>query len=142
MTRRFLWAAALSLVLIGAGLALGLQAFAQQQPAPSPLGQGVQHHHPFHEDFYRGWMRPDVSPPASCCNARIETNGIESGDCEPTQAEVRKGQWWVWVRQIGRWLPVPDAKIIHVRNPNVVDAHLCWTPANGIMCFSPPDTGG
>ena len=22
------------------------------------------------------------------------------------------------------------------------DAHLCWTPDNGVMCFSPPDTGG
>ena len=113
-----------------------VEAFAQ---APSPLGQG-DHHHPLH-DFYRTWQRPDGL--GSCCNARIvHPNGGETGDCEPARAEVRAGQWWVWVRQIGRWLPVPDEKFIRERNPTVFDAHLCFTPANGIMCFSPPDTGG
>jgi len=22
------------------------------------------------------------------------------------------------------------------------DAHICWTPARGVLCFLPPDTGG
>jgi len=126
-----------SLAMLFLGFAVG-RASAQ---APSPLGQGD--HHPHHADFYRHWMQPGVWPPKSCCNARIRhLNGGETGDCEPTRAEVRGGNWWVWVAQLGSWLPVPDSKIIRVRNPSGQDAHLCWTPTSGILCFSPPDTGG
>lgn len=103
--------------------------------------QDAPHHHPLHQDFYRHWMRPDGL--GSCCNARMALpSGGEIGDCEPTYAEVRAGQWWAWVRQTSEWLMVPDSRIIHVRNPTGQDAHLCWTPAAGIMCFNPPDTGG
>lgn len=101
-------------------------------------GQAV--HHPFHHDFYMRWKQPGSDQ--SCCNARIEREGIEVGDCEPTRAEVRNGAWWAWLRQEGRWLPIPDAKIIREPNPNVVDAHLCWSPVSGVLCFVPPDTGG
>jgi hypothetical protein len=75
-------------------------------------------------------------------NARIETDGRETGDCEPTQARVRDGHWEAWVRQIGRWQKIPDEKIISQRNPSIFDAHLCWTPWRGTICFVPPDTGG
>jgi hypothetical protein len=99
-----------------------------------------QHHHPLHKDFYHQWKQPGTG--ASCCNARIETDGVERGDCEPSRAEVRNGNWWVWIRQINQWLIVPDAKIIREKNPNVFDAHICWTPWTGIICFVPPATGG
>ena len=102
----------------------------------------AQDHHPAHRDFYRQWMQPGVSPPLSCCNARLEKDGIETGDCEPTRAEIRGGAWWAWLRQETRWLPIPDAKLIRERNPSGQDAHLCWTPARGVLCFLPPDTGG
>ena len=122
------------LYMVAAGAALILW-------ATEGRGQDHQHHHPFHMDFYRHWKNP-VSG-VSCCNARIEgPDGIETGDCEPTKAEVRNGSWWVWIRQIGQWQEVPDVRIIRERNPNIFDAHLCWTPLQGIMCFSPPDTGG
>lgn len=100
----------------------------------------AQDHHPHHGEFYKGWQRPDM--PGSCCSARIEKDGIETGDCEPTKAEIRNGDWWVWVRQINAWIKVPDSKIIRVRNPSGQDAHHCWTPASSTICFSPPDTGG
>ena len=102
----------------------------------------AQDHHPAHRDFYRHFMQPGVSPPLSCCDARIEKDGIETGDCEPTRAEIRGGAWWAWLRQETRWLPIPDAKLIRERNPSGQDAHLCWTPARGVLCFLPPDTGG
>lgn len=101
----------------------------------------AQDHHPAHKDFYRHWLQPNGSG-ASCCDARVEKDGIEIGDCEPTKAEIRNGDWWVWVRQINGWIKVDDAKIIRVRNPNGQDAHHCWTPNSGTICFSPPDTGG
>ena len=105
-------------------------------------GQGHQHHHPFHKDFYQMWRDPS-NPQISCCNARIEQpDGVEIGDCEPSKAEVRDGSWWVWIRQTREWLLVPDNKILRERNPNTFDAHVCWTQMRGIICFVPPDTGG
>ena len=101
-----------------------------------------QHHHDFHKDFYRHW-KPNDNPNTSCCNARIVgPDGVETGDCEPTKAEIRAGVWWVWVRQINGWIPVADAKILRERNPNGQDAHHCWTLDRGTICFVPPDTGG
>lgn len=102
----------------------------------------AQDHHPAHRDFYRQWMQPGVDPPASCCNARIEKDGQEVGDCEPTRAEVIAGDWWAYLRQENRYIRIPNAKLIRERNPSGQDAHLCWTPASGVLCFSPPDTGG
>lgn len=106
--------------------------------APLPA---QDHHHPLHRDFYQHWRDP-ANPNISCCNARIEgPDGVEVGDCEPTRAEVRNGQWWAWVRQLGQWIVIPDGKILRERNPNSQDAHLCWTPIRGVICFVPADTG-
>lgn len=99
-----------------------------------------EHHHPLHKDFYRFWKQPGTD--LSCCDARIEAEGIEVGDCEPTRAEVRGGAWWAWLRQEGRWILVPDSRVIRERNPGGQDGQLCWTPASGVLCFVPPDTGG
>jgi hypothetical protein len=112
--------------------------------ATSALAQNHNHgdgHAQFHKDFYQYWKEPG-NPHASCCNARIETDGRETGDCEPTQARVRNGHWEAWVRQTGRWEQIPDEKILKQPNPNIFDAHLCWTPSRGTICFVPPDTGG
>lgn len=100
-----------------------------------------QDHHPLHRDFYMNWKQPGTS--VSCCNARIETNGVETGDCEPTDAKLVNGRWMVWIRQLNDWLPGDD-KIIRERNPTVdgTSAHVCWTRASGIMCFVPPFGGG
>jgi hypothetical protein len=112
--------------------------------ATSALAQSDNHgngHAQFHRDFYQHWREPGDAN-ASCCNARIEADGRETGDCEPTKARLRDGHWEAWVRQIGRWQKIPDEKIIKQPNPNIFDAHLCWTPRRGTICFVPPDTGG
>lgn len=102
----------------------------------------AQDHHPLHKDFYHKWREP-LNPERSCCNARIiGAFGVETGDCEPTQAEIRKGDWHAWIRQLNRFERVTDDVIVYERNPNIVDGHVCWTPARGIICFKPPDTGG
>jgi hypothetical protein len=100
--------------------------------------------------YYRHWKQPG-QPMLSCCNAReIGPNGEDlTGDCEPTRAEIRDGDWWAWLRQESRWIKVPDSKIIRERNPAGEEAHLCATKsltgagwAWTILCFVPPDTGG
>ena len=101
----------------------------------------AEHHHPFHKDFYSKWKEPG-NPNASCCNARIEQDGKETGDCEPAKAEVRNGSWYVWIRQVKEWERVDDTQIVRYPNPNIFDAHVCWTQSRGIICFKPPDTGG
>lgn len=105
--------------------------------APSP---GADQHHDFHRDFYRYWLQPGTNK--SCCNARVTAFGHVIGDCEPTQAEIRNGAWFAWNRIEGRWLRIPENRILRERNPSGQDAHLCWTPEQGVICFVPPDTGG
>ena len=105
-----------------------------------PVRGEAESHHPLH-DFYKTWNQPGTT--TSCCNARREVNGEEYGDCEPAPSELRgKGQtlaWWVYIRQIREWQRVPDEKIIRERNPDTTgqNAHLCWTPLGGILCFVP-----
>jgi hypothetical protein len=100
----------------------------------------AQDHHPLHRDFYMHWKQPGTN--VGCCQARINHGWGETGDCEPTKAEVRNGQWYAWLRQESRWLPIPDAKILREKNPNIFDGHLCWTPHQGVLCFVPPTVGG
>jgi hypothetical protein len=123
--------AALMLAMIALGLvALGYGIAKAQSP----------HHHPLHRDFYRNWLQPGTNK--SCCNARVMAWGQEIGDCEPTQAEVRNGDWYAWNRLTGSWLRIPDSRILREPNPNIFDAHLCWTKESGVICFVPPATGG
>ena len=134
-----------SILFVGAMWLIGLGGFACNARAQTSHhghggDDGQRHHHPFHQEFYRHWKQPGTTE--SCCNARVVKNNVEEGDCEPATAEVRAGQWWVYVPQINEWVEIPDAKIIRERNPNIVDAHHCWTPARGTLCFVPPDTGG
>lgn len=78
-------------------------------------GAYAQDHHPLHRDFYRNWKEP-LNPDASCCNARIETDGRETGDCEPTRAELRRGDWYVWMllaAGYGRLKPAPGGFRAH-----------------------------
>lgn len=93
--------------------------------------------------FYKNWKMPGTD--ISCCNARvIGLNGQTIfGDCEPTRAEIRNGDWYAWLRQEGRWIKIPDQHIVRERNPSGEEGHLCyneWTKQ--ILCFVPPDTGG
>lgn len=103
--------------------------------------RGQDHHHALHEDFYRHWMQPGTN--ISCCNARVEVNGVETGDCEPVKAEVRAGNWWAWLRQESRWIEIDDSRIIRERNPEQggQQGHLCYSYGR-VLCFVPPDSGG
>lgn len=120
-------------LVLGCLLALtlaGTQARAQSD------GHARWHH------YYRTWKQPGSE--ASCCNARQPSPfGGETGDCEPTRAELRAGDWYAWERHLQTWLRIPDAKILRERNPSIEEGHLCFnTLTQQILCFVPPDTGG
>jgi hypothetical protein len=133
LARPFLVAA----VIVGLGQAAwGICGLGRAQSPMPPITGG---HAQWHE-YYRHWKQPGTD--TSCCNARQALPwGAEQGDCEPTRAEMRKGDWYAWERHTQQWLKVPDAKIIRERNPSPEAAHLCWTSWAGILCFVPPDTG-
>ena len=108
---------------------------------------GQEHHHPFHQDFYRTWTGPNG---LSCCDARVVKDGREVGDCEPTGAELRRDKegvphWWAKApaSEGGQFVEIPDDKIIRQKNPTQggTDAHLCMS--HGVIrCFVPPFGGG
>ena len=57
--------------------------------------KGQDGHMRYHQ-YYKDWKQPGLD--LSCCNARIiDLNGQDlTGDCEPTRAEIRNGQWFFW----------------------------------------------
>lgn len=97
-------------------------------------------HERWHE-YYRHWKQPGTNQ--SCCNARVDVFGVEHGDCEPTRAEIRNGDWYAWERFSSQWIKIPDDRIVRERNPSGEEAHLCFNKfTKAILCFVPPDTGG
>ena len=106
-----------------------------------PLGANAQEHrHPpehaqLHSDFYMNLQRPDVPPDAaawqkSCCSNR---------DCRPAQARYKDGHWEFL--NGAKWTPVPDAKIVRDRPPDM-QAHACLSEHTGeLLCFVRPDYG-
>lgn len=103
----------------------------------------AQDHHPLHRDFYRHWKQPNSNK--SCCDARVSyPNGVEIGDCEPTEARLIAGRWYARLPHAGPFIEVPPGRILRERNPTQdgTDAHLCWTENTGVLCFVPPFGGG
>ncbi len=139
MIRLFLGLMMIAGVALGAAVALGVFWGMLIVGAATARGQS---HHPLHEHFYQHWKQPNSNLP--CCNARIEIDGIERGDCEPTEARLIAGHWYARLPRKGSYIEIPEAKIIRERNPTQdgTDAHLCWTEASGVMCFVPPFGGG
>jgi hypothetical protein len=102
--------------------------------------KGQSGHERWHQ-YYRGWKMPGTN--ISCCHARVDQGGVEVGDCEPTRAELRNGDWYAWERFSGQWIHIPDKHIVRERNPSGEEGHLCFNQyTKQIMCFVPPDTGG
>jgi len=95
-------------------------------------------HHLHHADHYSKWLQPGTT--ASCCNGREAKDGRTTGDCAPTRAEVRHGNWWAKLHDSSEWVQIPDERIIRERNPTPEQAHLCYLYGE-VLCFVPPSTG-
>lgn len=93
-------------------------------------------------DLFSHWKIPGTN--SSCCNERKTIDGQETGDCEQAPHEIRNidgdVRWWVYIRQIQKWIPVPDAVLLWEENPDPtgIDGFACWTPERGLMCDRPP----
>jgi hypothetical protein len=109
-------------ISIAAILAVFILAFAT---APKTRAQDNGHHR-HHADHYSKWKQPGTD--TSCCDGRETKGGQITGDCYPTTAEVRAGSWWAKTDD-GRWVNVPDDRIIRERNPDVERAQLASTTA-------------
>lgn len=80
-------------------------------------------HAGLHDEFYKGWMRPD-NPRMSCCNVQ---------DCAPVEhVERRNGQWWMQRTTDGEWLEIPDQKIERNRDTPDGRSHMC---SSGSLVF-------
>ena len=55
-------------------------------------------HHLHHADHYSKWLQPGGA--TSCCNGRETKDGQTTGDCAPTRAEVRHGNWWAKLHEL------------------------------------------
>jgi hypothetical protein len=95
-------------------------------------------HYLYHADYYSKWHQPGSD--ASCCNGRETKDGQTTGDCAPTRAEVRRGNWWAKVPGSSEWVEIPDERIIRERNPTPEQGHLCYGYGQ-VLCFVPPSTG-
>jgi hypothetical protein len=95
-------------------------------------------HHLHHADHYSKWLQPGSV--TSCCNGRETKDGQITGDCAPTSAEVRHGNWWAKLHDSSEWVQIPDERIIRERNPTPEQAHLCYLYGK-VLCFVPPSTG-
>lgn len=104
-------------------------------------------HAEFHNDVYQHWRTPGSG--VSCCNEKKDG----TGDCYPTAAilapagaanpDVKGDVWWALVDD-GRWIEIPESRIVHEINPDEsgTRAHLCIMDGGSVpLCFVPP-TGG
>lgn len=96
-------------------------------------------------DHYTSWKQPGTS--LSCCNEKRNVNGEVTGDCYPTEAELRAGPagpvWWAR-RDTGGWVEIPETRILRELNPDETGqaAHLCFSDVTrAVLCFVPPVGG-
>jgi len=84
-------------------------------PLAAQEGDHGHGHDAWHAEFYSKLMRPDTK--TSCCNL---------ADCRPTQ--IRSAGDHYEVIKDGRWIRVPQEKIVKV-NPPDGGAHICAPPS-------------
>ena len=93
-------------------------------------------------DWYAPLQRPDMA--GSCCNSEAEAH---NGDCAPTLARSNPSGTTKWQALFrGKWIDVPNAKILKdVESPDG-KAHLCARPYLDVnvyvYCFIEPAPEG
>ncbi len=102
--------------LAGALSAALLAAPSQGRPPPNP--------NPTVHEWFGSLLDPDTM--ISCC---------DEADCRPAEERVAADHHEVLIG--GRWVAVPEEKILWRRDNPTGGAVLCWSPVFGIMCFVP-----
>lgn len=78
--------------------------------------------------WFESLSAPDTSIP--CCD-RL--------DCHEVASRRGAEGWEAWTD--GRWLPIPDEKIVTDTANPLEHAVLCWSPSLSLTCFVPPPAG-
>lgn len=138
----------LLLVLASAAFFAAVIVFAPHKARAQDHSEG----HALHHDVYQTWRTPGSG--VSCCNEKKTENGVTSGDCYPTTAllapagaanpDVRGDVWWALLDD-GRWIEIPESRVIHEINPDETGsrAHVCIMDGSEVpLCFVPPFGGG
>jgi hypothetical protein len=131
--------------ILGALIAATNHAHAQTEiERAMDMGQHdhIEGHAEFH-DHYVGWCQPGYPKPCLYVNSCCKEKHDGSGDCFPTDGEVRNGKWFLR-DQHGVMIEMPEDKEVHEINPDetTTRGHLCQNPyTDQIFCWRPP-TGG
>lgn len=113
----------LAILVLGIMLIMGLAIAARAQSGSHGDGHAERH------DWYRDLKQPGTG--WSCCNG---TTAGREGDCRPTRAELRDGQWWALID--GQWRPVPWTVVLDPSlNREPIYAHICANKSGRIYCF-------
>jgi hypothetical protein len=80
------------------------------------------------DSWFEHLHAPDTGVP--CCNLT---------DCTPVSSRLGAEGWEAWTG--GRWIPVPDEKVMADTVNPLEQAVLCWSRTFGLTCFVPPPAG-
>jgi hypothetical protein len=104
---------------LGLVLIVGVICFLFMMPAKADTTHSHHGHgHDQLHQWYSTLMRPDF-PGSSCCNDK---------DCRPTQSRWNGSQWEAM--KDGRWITVPNEKVIVNRTSIDTRAHMCAPPSS------------
>lgn len=80
------------------------------------------------DDWFESLLAPDTGIP--CCD-RL--------DCREVASRRGAAGWEAW--SDGRWVTIPEDKVVTDTVNPLERAVLCWSPTLGLTCFVPPPTG-
>ncbi len=80
------------------------------------------------DDWFESLIAPDTGIP--CCD-RL--------DCREVASRRGPEGWQAWSE--GRWLTIPEEKVVTDTTNPLEHAVLCWSPTLGLTCFVPPPAG-
>lgn len=132
-------------VLLLAFATVCVMAFASMARAQG-MDMGQHDHSEGHAEFhdhYKGWCQPGWPKPCIYVNSCCKEKHDGSGDCFPTDGELRDGKWFLR-DQHGTMIEMPPDKEVHEINPDETGTrgHLCQNPYNDkIFCWRPPVGG-
>ncbi len=121
------------ILLLAVAVFLATIIFVHAQEAAHEGHHGAEHSKLHH--WYAGLLRPDTG--GSCCS---------SSDCTATQGRMVNGKWQA--KKDGRWIDIPDSKIVRNAESFNTSAHICAPPSvsmayppDYVFCFVRPGAG-
>jgi hypothetical protein len=70
----------------------------------TPRARAQDNRHIHHAHYYSKWHQ--AGSDASPCNGKETKDGQTKGNCAPTRAEVRHGNWWAKLHDSSEWVQI------------------------------------